>query len=84
MSEALHKPEQAQLALRTLTLTYPDSRLAARANKELAALALFVAARSDIAEGRFQRAALSLETLVRTYPDSLLALQAADALLGIR
>jgi outer membrane protein assembly factor BamD (BamD/ComL family) len=82
--EAQQQPEKARLLLRTLTLTYPASPLAAKANKELAALTLLLTARTDIAEGRSKRADLSLRTLLNTYPQSPLAAQAEAALQTIR
>ncbi len=70
--------------LRTLALTYPESPLAQKVKRELAALTLYFAAQADLAEGRSKRAELSLRTLLNTYPGSPLAAQAEEALRGIR
>jgi hypothetical protein len=82
--EAQQKPEKARLLLRTLALTFPESPLTARANKELAALTLFFAAQSDLANGRTKRAQITLQTLLRTYPSSPLGPQAEAAIRAIR
>lgn len=82
--EAQHQPDKARLVLRTLALTYPDSPLAPKVKRELAALTLYFAAQSDLAEGRAKRAELSLKTLLNTFPTSPLTAQAEEALRGIR
>jgi outer membrane protein assembly factor BamD (BamD/ComL family) len=82
--ETQQRLERARLLLRTLTLTYPESPYAAKANKELTALTLLLTAQTDIADGRTKRADLSLRTLMNTYPQSPLAAQAEATLKTIR
>jgi hypothetical protein len=81
--ETQQQPEKARLLLRTLTLAYPDSPLTPQANRELAALTLFLSAESDLADGRLQRAELSLQTLLNTFPTSPLAPEANKELAAI-
>jgi hypothetical protein len=82
--EAQQQLEKARLMLRTLALTYPDSPLAQKVNRELTALTLLLSAQSDLADGRTNRAELTLRTLLNSFPASPLGPQADAALKGIR